>query len=255
VSRGRRQASPRPGNETYFSVSGRSGARIVLLHRDTMTDDMCATWCNACSTGDRNACLGVTMNPQCKKSCPKWLRNMGKPFDDPLQSSLEAFVSDWNNDTEKSGPDRDSRSLRSSTVRARGRERLTPAPFTNRMDIWGGGLRRMTSGSVGPRREDEHYYAPRYVPIGFARYKDPTVDPADYTYYQMSGWRVAVPRTVPGPAVRALLMRIYQYGPKSAGYARLGDTIVPAILSPGDRRTLAQSSSRYGPISRKYPMA
>jgi len=222
-----------------------------------MADDiMCATWCNACSTGDRDACLGVTMSPQCKTACPPWLRHMGRLSAPPLQSTLERFVSDkkyWSPQPSP-GNQRDEWYMRQAIVKAQGREKMTPPPFTNRSDVWGGGLRRMVRGSVGPRREDAHYYAPRYVPIGFARYQDPTVDPADYTYYQLSGWRVAVPRTVPGPQVRALLLRIYQYGPASAGYARLGDTIVPAILNAGDRQTLATSESRYGPISRKYPL-
>lgn len=224
-----------------------------------MADDlMCATWCNACSTGDRDACMGVTMNPQCKKSCPKWLRDMGDAFDDPLASALESFTADksyWEDDA-PDGDDRDSRTLTTATARAVGREHMAAASgIANREDVWGGGLRRMTSGSVGPRREDEHYYSARYVPVGFARYQDPTVDPNDYKYYQLSGWRVAVPWNTPGPAVQALLARIYTYGPQSAGYARLGDTIVPAILSPGDRQTLAESTTRYGPASRKYPMA
>jgi hypothetical protein len=223
-----------------------------------MADDtMCATWCNACSTGDQDACLGVTMNPQCKRACPPWLRNMGQAFDDPLESTLEGFKADksyWE-EPEDHGADRDTRSLLYASAKAAGREAMAPVQFTNREDVWGGGLRRMTSGGVGPRREDEHYYAPRYTPVGFARYVDPTIDPADYTYYLLSGWRVAVPRTVPGPAIRALLLRIYQYGPGAVGYARLGDTLVPAILGPGDRQTLAESESRYGPASRKYPLA
>jgi hypothetical protein len=182
---------------------------------------------------------------------------MGQAFDDPLASTLESFKADrayWD-PPEDRGPDRDTRALALAGAKAAGRAAKVPAPFMNRADAWGGGLRRMTSGGVGPRREDEHYYAPRYVPVGFARYEDPTVDPDDYTYYLLSGWRVAVPRTVPGPAVRATLLRIYQYGPQSAGYARLGDTIVPAILGPGDRQTLAETSTRYGAATRKYPLA
>lgn len=97
----------------------------------------------------------------------------------------------------------------------------------------------MVDGGVGPRREDEHYHAPRYVPIGFARYESPVLDPGDYAFYQLAAWRVAVPRSSAGPAARALLRRIYEHGPASAGYARVGDTLVPAILGSGDRRTLA----------------
>lgn len=228
---------------------------------DTMADDTtCATRCNACSTGNQDACLDVTMNPQCKQACPPWLRNMGQAFDDPLESTLKGFKADksyWEElpEGQDHGADRDTRSLLYASAKAAGREAMAPVQFTNREDVWGGGLRRMTSGGVGPRREDEHYYAPRYTPVGFARYVDPTIDPADYTYYLLSGWRVAVPRTVPGPAIRALLLRIYQYGPGAVGYARLGDTLVPAILGPGDRQTLAESESRYGPASRKYPLA
>ena len=107
-------------------------------------------------------------------------------------------------------------------------------------------------GTCGPRREDEHYFAPRYVPVNFGQIASPTLDPYDYIYYRMSGWRVAVPRNTVGPAVRALLLRIYQHGPESASYARVGDTLVPAMLGPGDRQLLAQTEPQYGSVSRKY---
>lgn len=217
---------------------------------------MCAVWCDQCSSGDAQACRKASS--QCEKSCPPWLKSMGQAFDDPLESTLESFVGDksyWGDDGEKEA-DRDSRTLAYAGSKGSGREKLVPNQFANYADTWGGGLRRMTAGGVGPRREDELVNgAPRYVPVGFARYVDPTVDPGDYTYHLLSGWRVAVPRTVPGPAARALLLRIYQYGPQSAGYARLGDTLVPAILGPGDRQTLAESESRLGPVSRKWPLA
>lgn len=167
---------------------------------------------------------------------------MGQAFDEPLAATLESFKADktyWEDEEPAEDLDRDRQALRHLKAKAAGREDSVPIQFANRVDIWGGGLRRMATGSVGPRREDDHYRAPRYTPIGFARYVSPIIDPADYTFYLMSGWRVAVPRTVPGPDVRALLRRIYQYGPSSAGYARLGDTLVPAMLGPGDRQTLA----------------
>lgn len=174
------------------------------------------------------------------------------------QSAVEKFVADksyWEPPPEPRN-DRDARVMGQAQSRAKGAAESVAAfvpTFENREDAWGGGLRRMVRGGIGPRREDEHYYAARYVPVGFARYASPTVNPADYLYYPLSGWRVAVPRTTPGPEIRALLARIYWYGPKSAGYARLGDTIVPALLSPGDRQTLAQTSTRFGPAGRKYP--
>ncbi len=168
-------------------------------------------------------------------------------------ADLEAPASIWNASAQA---DRDERVLAASSSRGIGLGAAVPAQIQNRADVWGGGLRRMTSccadGSCGPQREDEHYYAPRYVPVGFGAYDSPNLDPMDYIYYRMSGWRVAVPRTTPGPAVRALLLRIYQHGPESAGYARTGSTLVPAALGPGDRRLLAQVEPQYGSTSRKY---
>jgi len=229
-----------------------------------MTDDlMCATWCNACSTGDKDACQGVMNEPQCRRSCPAWLRNLGtlegmsgRGSDTPLQKALDSFVRGEKGDTGETRRDtgdetrerRDRRALRAVGARGRGRETMVPSVpgFMNRRDAWGGGLRRMVLGGTGPRREDAHYHAPRYVPIGFARYQSPVVNPADYQFYRISGWRVAVSRATPGVRVRDLLMRIYRYGPESAGYARLGDTLVPAILSPGDRKTLVGTATTYG---------
>jgi hypothetical protein len=75
--------------------------------------------------------------------------------------------------------------------------------------------------------------------VGFGRYLSPVVDANDYEYFRVAGWRVAVPRSTPGIRTKDLLSRIYNYGPQSAGYVRLGDTLVPAILGPGDRATLA----------------
>lgn len=150
-------------------------------------------------------------------------------------------------------PDRDDRAVHAAAARSAGQQASDPLGFMNRADAWGGGLRRILAEETVPRREDQHWYAPRYVPIGFARYESPIVDPMDYNYYQMAGWRVAIPRNVPGPERHALLQRIYAFGPQSAGYARLGDTLVPALLGPGDRQTLAQTESRYGAIARKYP--
>jgi hypothetical protein len=106
---------------------------------------------------------------------------------------------------------------------------------------------------LAPSREDEHRFysvAGRYVPIGFARYVSPVIDVSDYEYYRVAGWRVAIPRTVPGERVKELLQRIFYYGPQSAGYVRQGDTLIPAVLDPGDRASLAQSAVEYEP----YPL-
>ena len=158
-----------------------------------------------------------------------------------ISAALAAFVAAHKTEEAAASPqdDRDGRALRHSQAKAAGLEAQLPPQLMNRLDVWGGGLRRMVDGGVGPRREDEHYHAPRYVPIGFARYESPVLDPGDYAFYQLAAWRVAVPRSSAGPAARALLRRIYEHGPASAGYARVGDTLVPAILGSGDRRTLA----------------
>ena len=165
-----------------------------------------------------------------KNTYPSWVKEMGTVSDDPLGAALEKFTADsayWSSD-EDEGADRNERALRHAKTKATGRYSMVPIQFTNREDIFGGGLRRMTTGGVGPRREDENFYAPRYVPIGFGRYKSPIIDPADYRFERLGGWRVAIPRTVPGPSIRTLLLRIYHYGPSSAGRAHR------RYVGPGD---------------------
>lgn len=128
-----------------------------------------------------------------------------------------------------------------------GRARQAP---TRPAGGWGGAIRRMTVGGVGPSREDEARAVAvpgRYVPVRFARFVAPVVDPADYDYYTVAGWRVAVPRTTPGGRTKLLLDRIYNHGPAAAGYVRLGDTLVPALLEPGDRAALAQAHVEFEP--------
>ncbi len=189
-------------------------------------------------------------------ACPQALRDMGDITTDPLEAQLERFAADrdyWD-PPEGVGEDRDVRTVSYASAKGSGRGSMAPVQFANREDVWGGGLRRMTSGSVGPRREDEHHYATRYVPIGFGRYVPPTINSEDYRFYQLAGWRVAVPRSAAGPVARALLLRMYQYGPEAAGYARMGDTLVPALLGPGDRQTLAETESRLGSARLKYPL-
>jgi hypothetical protein len=121
-------------------------------------------------------------------------------------------------------------------------------------DVWGGALRRVTAASLAPSREDEFSYTDvpgRYTPIGYAKYVSPVVDPYDYSYYRVAGWRMAIPRSLPGPRVQDLLWRVFYYGPQSAGYVRLGATLVPSILNPGDRATLAQTGVQY----EEYPLS
>jgi hypothetical protein len=145
--------------------------------------------------------------------------------------------------------DRDDRAMKYASAKGAGRERLVPAATANNR-AWGGALRRVVVGGVTPSREDEHRFVSvpgRYVPVGYARYVSPVADPGDYEYYRLAGWRVAVPRTIPGLRVRDLLYRIYNYGPQSAGYVARGDTLVPAILDTGDRATLSEAAVDYEP--------
>jgi hypothetical protein len=144
-------------------------------------------------------------------------------------------------------PDRDSRAMSYATAKGAGRARMAPrTPGGHRDTAWGGALRRVTDVGVTPSREDEQRYTSipgRYVPIGFARYVPPTIDPYDYEYYRVAGWRVAIPRATSGLRVKDILYRIFYYGPQSAGFVRVGDTLVEAILEPGDRMTLANSTA------------
>jgi hypothetical protein len=119
--------------------------------------------------------------------------------------------------------------------------------------LWGGALRRMVSQGLAPSREDQSRYVSdpgRYVPIGFARYASPIIDPTHWDFYRVGGWRVAVPRATPGFRTKDLLYRIFYYGPLSAGYIRLGDTLVPSMLEPGDRMLLANTATEFEP----YPV-
>ena len=152
------------------------------------------------------------------------------------------------------GDDRDERFLMQAVGRGAQLKRNLRAQPCKQAVGWGGALRRMQSTNLAPSREDERALVSlpgRYVPIGFARYASPVIDPAKWEYYRVAGWRVAVPRSVPSFRTRDLLYRIFYFGPASAGYVRLGDTLVPAILEPGDRMILAQSAVAF----EAYPLS
>ena len=161
----------------------------------------------------------------------------------------------WREPDEEPEPvdDRDSRVVRSASARGVGRAQLVPLA-AGKNDYWGGAQRRMTAASLTPSREDEFSYVDvpgRYTPIGYAKYVSPVVDPYDYNYFRIAGWRMAIPRSLPAVRVRDLLYRVFYYGPQSAGYVRLGSTLVPAILNPGDRNTLSGTAVQY----EEYPLS
>lgn len=161
--------------------------------------------------------------------------------------ALSAFIRDEAQDrldADRAGlPGRDEAVVSRACAAGAGLRRKLPAPYTGRAA--GGALRRLAVPFPPlPARQDENY-----VPLGFARYRNPGVDPGIYTYYQMAGWRIAVPRALCKEQALALVNGIYEVGPGPWGYARLGDTLVPAGLSPGDRQTLAQTVAGRG-----YPL-
>ena len=155
----------------------------------------------------------------------------------------------------KPEPDRDTRTMHYASAKGAGRVCMEPAmPGGHRDSAWGGGLRRISEVIIGPSRDDEtrlDSIPGRYVPIGFARYVSPGIDPHDYEYYRIASWRVAVPRATPALRVQELLHRIFNYGPQSAGYLRVSDTLVPAMLGPGDRMLLTESAGDYD----SYPLS
>lgn len=151
--------------------------------------------------------------------------------------------------------DRDDAFMQMRRTQNRGRADRAPGAAA----FGGGALRRAVEMPIAPSREDIARYVTvpgRYTPIGFARYTSPVVNPADYSYYRLAGWRVAIPRTTPSERVRDLLYRIFYYGPESAGYVRIGDTLVPAVLGPGDRMSLAgEVGSEPGTEYDPYPLS
>ena len=145
--------------------------------------------------------------------------------------------------------DRDSRVMRYASSKGVGRARLAAASGNNH--ALGGALQRLTIMSLGPAREDEVASASipgRSIAADYARYYAPGVNPGrDYLFYSgQDRTRVAVPRSsaLSEPYVRQLLTSIAADGPGPVGYVRIGDTVVPASLGPGDRAALAGYARR-----------
>jgi hypothetical protein len=115
----------------------------------------------------------------------------------------------------------------------------------DRRDTWGGGLRRNMDGEARVYREIEQSGRPvagRAVPVGFARYVAPVINLGDYTFRRVAAWRVAVPRALSSNQSWDLLSTIWKYGPSAAGYVRIGSTMVPATLEPGERIALSTAA-------------
>ncbi|GFR89315.1 hypothetical protein ElyMa_002540100 [Elysia marginata] len=90
-----------------------------------------------------------------------------------LEPALESFKTDtayWEEPSKEHQKkvDRDTQTLIYASAKGAGRKAMAPAQLTNQEVIWGGGLCRMATGGVGPRREDNYYCAPRYTPAARA---------------------------------------------------------------------------------------
>lgn len=160
-----------------------------------------------------------------------------KDIDSGVESALKKFTNDesYFKDPPDTSDDRNQRNIQNIRSNC---GRCNASALMSR-----GGMNRMVRGSVGPCREDSRRI---HTPLRFAEFSDPTVNPTDYHFYTVSGWRIALPRTLSRRDVRALLININRSGPRRFGFTRVADTIVPMFLSPGNRLSLARTKTRHG---------
>ena len=101
----------------------------------------------------------------------------------------------------------------------------------------GGGLPYWSPNGLYWADQPEPYG--RTVPVGYARFARDRVDPGDYAVHFVGGWRVFLPRSMHPSERNRLASLIYAHGPARYGYVQIGDSLVPAKLSPGDRSALS----------------
>jgi hypothetical protein len=141
--------------------------------------------------------------------------------------------------------DRDSRSIRFAFGRDDIRRTVEPVYGGCRRAAWGTGLRNVPYyGNESPfvNELEGNTCGAVEVQMGYSSYRVPQTNRYDYKFYNLSGWRVAVPRAINDRTKMAIIQKIYYYGPEAAGYVRVKDSLVPAHLGPGDRMMLAESS-------------
>ncbi len=100
---------------------------------------------------------------------------------------------------------------------------------------------RATDMRVMSGREDRFHStrgAAPHIQPGFGSFRPTLDDVSAFLVVESGGWRVAVP---PASAPAAVVRQIAAHGPAWAGYVRVGDTLVPAALGPGERALLAQA--------------
>lgn len=127
--------------------------------------------------------------------------------------------------------DRDRTAVHFAKSRGAGRERLAPSYGYS---LSGGALRKATDAHMVSGREDAPLRG--HMMLGFARYQSPSADTSGYRFRRLGVWRVAIR---PGEDAARVLGAIAEAGPQRAGYVRVGDTLVPRWLSPGERMALA----------------
>ena len=167
--------------------------------------------------------------------------DMSSPFEEPFSRELQRFAqtfreTEQRENVEHLGDDRDDRLMQTAHALSRPCFMSAAQPLGRYL---GGSLCRATLLDL--RGREDAYQAPRYVEEGFGRYVSDAdaIMPTDYLYYRMAGWRVAVPRAASLAATQDLLEGIYRKGPAPMGYVRMGDTMVPQSLGPGNRKRVA----------------
>jgi hypothetical protein len=138
---------------------------------------------------------------------------------------------------------RDDRALYGSCARGANLSRRAPT-HSGGAYAWGGAIARVTDVVLTSRDDEQHRVPGAHIPIGFARYKSPTLNISEYTHWRAGEWRVAIRRNMSDAAANQLIARIMAHGPQSAGYMRIGDNLVPEFLSPSDRAALAGAARR-----------
>jgi hypothetical protein len=106
-----------------------------------------------------------------------------------------------------------------------------------------GGQRESQIRKTGQVEHETDDLSGTRIPLGYARFRESTLDVNDYKFFVIGGWRVAINRNNNDRKTHELLKTIFREGPRPAGYVVVGDTMVPWELTVGERHTLATGAS------------
>jgi hypothetical protein len=123
------------------------------------------------------------------------------------------------------------------------RERFSA--FPTKGDASGGAMRKMVAVDAIPFNSLEAVRVP--AKFGAFRQQHPTSELGNYYYFEPADrvpWRVVIPKQETWVGALARLRMLRNRGPQGAGFARVGDTLVPRYLSPVAQRALAQVQLR-----------